>query len=683
MRTRILVSVCSVLAATPASAQDVSFSDLDVFQVEYASDVQIAPDGERVAYVRNGMSIMRDRREGRLWIVSTDGSVHRKLTSADRSESSPRWSPDGSRIAFVSGGDDGAEIYVYWVETGESARLTQLARSPRDLAWSHDGRQIAFSMLVPEAGPQLVSMPVKPDGAQWADPPRVTTRVRHESDGSGFIEPGFNHIFVIPADGGTPRQITAGDFHHRGPVWMPDGRSIVFSANREPDWEYQLVESELYQVGLDGGGTTRLTRRNGPDASPAIAPDGSTVAYVGYDDRVQTYQTRDLYLVRPDGSRRRRLLDDLDRSVSSPVWASDGSGIYFAYDDEGDTKVGFATTDGGFRVVAEGLGGTAVARPYGGGNFSVANNGTVAFTQTNSADPSEVALVEPSGARRVLTALNADLKSQRHLADAEVFWTESSHDRRRIQSWIVHPPGFDRTKRYPLILEIHGGPISNYGDRFSAEIQLYASAGYVVVFSNPRGSTGYGAEFGNLLYHDYPGNDYDDLMSVVDAVIERGYVDDDQLYVTGGSAGGIMTAWIVGNTERFRAAVVTKPVVNWISKTLVADNYNGYMEYRYPGTPWENPEGYWQFSPLSVVGNVSTPTMVMVGTADLRTPLSEAKQLYHALKLRRIDTALVEIPGAYHNISNRPSQLIAKVLNTVAWFERYRSGQPPISDAEG
>jgi dipeptidyl aminopeptidase/acylaminoacyl peptidase len=236
---------------------------------------------------------------------------------------------------------------------------------------------------------------------------------------------------------------------------------------------------------------------------------------------------------------------------------------------------------------------------------------------------------------------------------------------------VVHPPDFDPSRQYPLLLEIHGGPISNYGDRFSAEVQLYATAGYIVVYSNPRGSTGYGEEFGNLLYHDYPGNDYDDLMSVVDAMIERGYVDEESLYVTGGSAGGIMTAWIVGKTNRFRAAVVTKPVVNWISKTLVADNYNGYMHYRYPGTPWENPMGYWKFSPLSLVQNVETPTMVMVGTADLRTPLSESKQLYHALKLRRIPTALVTIPGSYHNISNRPSQLIAKVRHAIAWFKRY------------
>ena len=671
-----LFLTATIFGAITLHAQQSPLVNEDIFEIEYASDVQISPDATMVAYVRYSMSIMRDRREGRLWLVGTDGSSHRKLTSEDRSESSPRWSPDGTRIAFVSGSTEGSEIYVYWVETGQIARLTQLERSPGGIAWSPDGRQIAFTMLVPEARPVFATMPAKPAGAEWADPPIVETRVRHEADGSGVIEPGFQHIFVIPADGGSARQITAGDFQHGAPVWGADGRSILFNANRRPGWEWELDQSDIYQISLNDGVTVPLTSRNGPDGGQVVSPDGSSVAFTSFEDRVRTYQTQDLHLMRADGSGKSILLKELDRSVTGLAWAADGSGVYFSYEDEGITKVGFTTTAGGWRVVAEHLGGTSVGRAYGGGNYSVARDGTVAFTYTRSDDPSEVALVTPDGRQRMVTNLNGDLKSRTQLATAEMFWTESSHDGRPIQSWILHPPDFDPDSRYPLLLEIHGGPVSNYGDRFAGEFQLYTSAGFVVVYSNPRGSTGYGEEFGDLLYHDYPGNDYDDLISAVDAVIKRGYIDEDQLYVTGGSAGGIMTAWIVGHTNRFRAAVVTKPVVNWISKTLVADNYNGYMHRRYPGTPWENPEAYWDFSPLSVVGDIETPTMVMVGTADLRTPLSEAKQLYHALTLRRVDTALVQIPGAYHNISNRPSQLIAKVINTVAWFDRYKVGTP-------
>ena len=671
-----LFLTATIFGAITLHAQQSPLVNEDIFEIEYASDVQISPDATMVAYVRYSMSIMRDRREGRLWLVGTDGSSHRKLTSEDRSESSPRWSPDGTRIAFVSGSTEGSEIYVYWVETGQIARLTQLERSPGGIAWSPNGRQIAFTMLVPEARPVFATMPAKPAGAEWADPPIVETRVRHEADGSGVIEPGFRHIFVIPADGGSARQITAGDFQHGAPVWGADGRSILFNANRRPGWEWELDQSDIYQISLNDGVTVPLTSRNGPDGGQVVSPDGSSVAFTSFEDRVRTYQTQDLHLMRADGSGKSLLLEELDRSVTGLAWAADGSGVYFSYEDEGITKVGFTTTAGGWRVVAEHLGGTSVGRAYGGGNYSVARDGTVAFTYTRSDDPSEVALVTPDGRQRMVTNLNGDLKSRTQLATAEMFWTESSHDGRPIQSWILHPPDFDPDSRYPLLLEIHGGPVSNYGDRFAGEFQLYTSAGFVVVYSNPRGSTGYGEEFGDLLYHDYPGNDYDDLISAVDAVIKRGYIDEDQLYVTGGSAGGIMTAWIVGHTNRFRAAVVTKPVVNWISKTLVADNYNGYMHRRYPGTPWENPEAYWDFSPLSVVGDIETPTMVMVGTADLRTPLSEAKQLYHALTLRRVDTALVQIPGAYHNISNRPSQLIAKVINTVAWFDRYKVGTP-------
>nr|MBX2873840.1 prolyl oligopeptidase family serine peptidase [Saprospiraceae bacterium] len=241
-----------------------------------------------------------------------------------------------------------------------------------------------------------------------------------------------------------------------------------------------------------------------------------------------------------------------------------------------------------------------------------------------------------------------------------------------IQGWIVYPPNFDPSKKYPLLIENHGGPISNYGDRFSPEMQLYATAGFVVLYPNPRGSTSYGESFGNLLYHNYPGDDYQDVMDGVDAMLEKNYITEDSLFVTGGSAGGIMSAWMIGKNNRFRAAAVIKPVMNWISKTLTADNYYGYAYSRYPGQPWENMEAYWKFSPISLVGNIETPTLVMVGSSDMRTPLSESKQLYHALKLRKIETALVEVPGAFHFIANRPSQLITKIEHIVAWFDRYR-----------
>lgn len=671
----LLLSAFGLAAEDPMKSAD-RFTELDVFQLEYASDPQISPDGKRIVYVRNSMDIMSDRRRSDIWIVDFDGSRHRPLVAEEASESSPRWSPDGTKLAFVSraGGKGPSQIYLRWMDNGLTARLTQLTKAPGGLSWSPDGRWIAFSMLVPSAPPKLAEMPPQPQGAQWADPPRVINRLRNRADGRGYLEHGFSHLFLLPAEGGTPRQVTSGAFHIQGPpVWTPDGKSLLFTSNRNPDWEYEFRNSEIYSVSVENGEIRALTDRDGPDRSPAVSPDGRYVAYVGLDDRLQTYQVARLSIMNADGTGKRVLVSGLDRGAASPVWDPSGGGVYFQYDDLGNSKIAYATMEGQVSVLAGDLGGASLGRPYGGGSFSVAPDGRFAFTQTRPEYPGDVAVGRRGSSEvRRITRLNEDLLDHKKLGDVEEIWYRSSFDGRRIQGWIVKPPDFDPAGKYPLILEIHGGPISNYGDRFTAEIQLYASAGYVVLYANPRGSTSYGEEFGNLLHHNYPGQDYDDLISGVDAVIARGYLDEKRLYVTGGSAGGIMTAWIVGKTQRFRAAVAAKPVINWISKTLVADNYYAYHRYRYPGYAWENPEAYWKFSPISLVGNVSTPTLLMTGDADLRTPLSEAEQFYHALKLRRVETALVRIPGASHNITRRPSQLIAKVAHVLAWFEKYR-----------
>ncbi len=653
--------------AVPASAgAQTAFQPMDVFQLEFAVDPQISPDGSQVVYVRTSMDIMKDRQRTELWIVNTDGTGHRPLSAG----AGPRWSPDGTRVAYVADG----QIELRWMDTGETATLTQVLEPPRNIRWSPDGRRLAFNKLVPYPPPQLVAPPKPPPGATWADPPIMEDRFKSKQDGVGYLDFGYDHLFVLPVEGGTPVQVTTGDFQHSGPAaWTPDGLQLVFSSNRKPDWERDYRNSELYLAPVGGGEIRALTSRNGPDHSPAVSPDGQQVAFVGNEDRLRTYQVRRLEVMNLDGSGRRVVTSGLDRSVSNPVWAADGHRIYFHYDDEGNRKVAFTTLDGEVAVLGESGGGSAYGLPYGSGSFSVADTGAFAFNQTRPDQPGEVAAGAPGESVRRITSLNEDLLRQRTLGEVEEIWWDSSADGRPVQGWIVKPPGFDPSRRYPFILEIHGGPIAHYGDRFSAEMQLFAAAGYVVLYANPRGSTSYGEEFGDLLYHNYPGNDFDDLMSGVDAVIARGYVDEDNLFVTGGSAGGIMTAWIVGKTDRFRAAVSEKPVINWISKTLTADNWFNYFGNRYEGLPWEDPEPYWKFSPLSLVGNVSTPTMVLTGSLDLRTPLSESYQLFHALKFRGIDTAVVRIPGAFHNMSRRPSELIAKVANQIAWFEKYRT----------
>jgi acylaminoacyl-peptidase len=373
-----------------------------------------------------------------------------------------------------------------------------------------------------------------------------------------------------------------------------------------------------------------------------------------------------------EGSGSRQLTTTLDRDVQDPVWASDGSGLTFLYEDQGNGKIGFVGLDGAVRKLADDAAGLSIDRPYTGGQFSAAPDGRFAFTLSAPDHLADVALGDRrAGAPRRLTRLNDDLLGARNLATLEELWLESSHDARRVHAWIAKPPDFDPGRKYPLILEIHGGPFAAYGDVFSADVQLYAAAGYVVLYVNPRGSTSYGEEFGNLIHHAYPGHDYDDLMSAVDAVVGRGFVDPERLYVTGGSGGGVLTAWIVGKTDRFRAAVVAKPVIDWTSFVLTADAANFFYKYWFPAAPWEEPEAYWSRSPLSLVGNVTTPTMLLTGEADYRTPISESEQYYQALKIRKVDTAMVRIPGASHSIDERPSQLIAKAAHILAWFDRH------------
>ncbi|MEN0046144.1 MAG: S9 family peptidase [Bacteroidota bacterium] len=649
--------------------------ELDIFEIEYASDPQIAPNGDEVVYRRMGFDIMNDRPTGNLWIVDENGKNHRKLTSKMGNESQARWSPEGDRIAFVSSHAEGTEVYMYWRESGQVAQITQLENSPSNLAWSPDGKWLAFTMKVSDSAPVLVTPPRKPKGAKWASPPRITDRLKHEADGQGYLAPGYTHIFLIPSDGGTPQQLSFGKFNYNSQLsWTPDSKSILFSANLAEDWEYSFRNSEIYKVNIQSGEMTELTNRNGPDTNPIVSPDGRYVAYLSFEDRMQAYQIRRLYLMDLNGAKKQLLCKKLDRSISNIVWNADSKGVYFSYDDFGNTKIGFANLDGDYQKVADNMGGTTIGRPYASGSFSVAENGKIAYTYTTPELPSDVAILPVYKPKpRMITRLNEDLLGRRKLGKVESITYNSSVDGRKIQGWIVYPPNYVKGRQYPLIVENHGGPILNYGDRFTAEIQLYAAAGYVVFYPNPRGSTSYGEKFGNLLYHNYPGEDFNDVMDGVDNLIARDLVDEEQLFVTGGSAGGIMTAWIIGKTNQFKAAVVAKPVMNWISKTLVADNYYGYANTRYPGQPWENWETYWRFSPISLVGNVQTPTMVMVGMNDLRTPPSEAKQLYHALKLRKIETVLVEIPGASHGIARRPSQLITKVAHALAWFEKYRS----------
>ena len=663
-----------LIAIVRLNAQE-KFELEDIFALQYANDIQISPDGKQIVYRKMGYDIMSDKNVGNLWIVNTDGSGHQKLTLKDADETSPRWSPSGDRIAFVSQGNKGSEIFIYWTQTAKMARMTQLPQNPSSLTWSPNGLQLAFSMFVPSLPPVIAKIPKSPKGAKWAKKPRITDRLNHESDGKGYIPTGFSHLFIMPSSGGLVKQVSSGNFHHRGSIsWSKDSTTLYFSANRKPDWEYDFRNSEIYKINLNDGQILPLTERDGPDSAPSISPNGKMIAFIGFDDKREAYQNRLLYLMDIEGSEKRLISQNIDASISSIKWDAESKGLYFNYDQHGNGKIGYLSTNGKFKKITDNRGGTTLGRPYSSGMFSVSKNGKLAYTYSRPNHPADIATVDHNGQNwKRLTDFNQALFAFKKPGKVEELWYTSSVDGRKLQGWIVYPPDYDSSKKYPFMVENHGGPISNYGDRYSIEMQLYAAAGYIVFYPNPRGSTSYGEEFANLLLNNYPGEDYNDVMDGVDTCIAKGIAHEDQLFVAGGSAGGIMSAWMIGKNSRFEAAVVVKPVMNWTSKLLVADNYYGYTNSRYEGQVWENPTSYWNFSPISLVGNIQTPTMVMVGMNDLRTPPSEAKQLYHALKLRKIPTVLVEIPEASHGIAKRPSNLMTKVAHTLAWFEKYRN----------
>jgi dipeptidyl aminopeptidase/acylaminoacyl peptidase len=668
--------------AAPATGPSRYLTGEDLFNLEWASDPEISPDGRTIAYVRESNDIMTDKSRPTIWLVDVATGQQRPLLAGSGAYFSPRWSPDGTRLAYVAAEGGSPQLYVRWMSSGESARITGLPNSPNAIAWSPDGRRIAYSMLVPDEAPSLGKAPAKPEGAKWADPLQVINTVTYRFDGAGYLKPGYRQIFWVPADGGAPTQLTFGETNAGGPVsWTPDGRSILFSADLSPNWQLEPQQSEVYRISIDGGAPVALTNRDGPDNSPVVSPDGRHIAWVGFDDKHLGYQNRRLYVMNIDGSDKHMLTGSLDRSVGGPQWAGN-SAIYVQVEDRGVNRVERVGLDGSIREVASGMGFGELDRPYAGGDFSVSNNGVVAMTSGDPLHPNQVAVASGGNIRR-LTHLSSSLLDSKVLGQVQKLPVASEYDQKPIDAWMVTPPDFDPAKKYPLILEIHGGPYAAYGPQFSTDDQLYAAHGYVVVYSNPRGSTSYGEDFANQIEKAYPGHDYDDLMSVVDAAIATGHVDPHNLFVTGGSGGGVLTSWIVGKTDRFSAAAAQKPVINWASWGLTADIADFSSPYWFAKRPWEDPMGYWNRSPLSLVGNVKTPTLVVVGSEDYRTPDSEAEQFYEALKIRGVPTEFVKVPGASHEtLTDRPSQSAAKASAILAWFDKYRSNGTAAAPAD-
>jgi len=649
------------------------FDPMDVFDLEWANDPRVSPDGKTVVYVRKSNDIMKDRERSNLWQVSVDGTDHRPLYSGLKSIRSPRWSPSGEKLAFISNDTGSQQIHVRWIDNGETAIISQLQAAPSNLSWSPDGKWLAFTMNIKAPAETIAEPRTKPEGANWAKGPITVTTTQYQYDGQGIVAPAYRHVFIVPADGGTARQLTQGNFNHYGSLaWSSDSEQVFFSAYRSDDWELVSNEADIYSVSIISSKIKQITNQPGAERSPVTSPNGQYIAFTKEERRPLAYSPDRIAIMDLDGKNIRMLSEDLDGDGNNLMWASDSKSIYYAYDERGIRKIGRATIKGKLNSVIAGLGGTTIGRPYLSGEFHALNN-TIAFTHGTSDRPANVAVIIDDQIK-ILTNLNEDILGHRKLGTVNEIKYQSSFDGKEIQGWYITPPDFDPAKKYPLILEIHGGPHLAYGPYFSAELQIMAAAGYVVFYDNYRGSLSYGEDFALLLQYKYSSKeDFADHISGIDSLIELGFVDDTNLFIAGGSAGGIATAYAVGLTDRFNAAVAAKPVINWLSKPLTADSMVGQIYHQFPGPPWEHLEHYWKRSPLSLMGNVTTPTMLLTGEDDRRTPISETEQFYQALRLRGIDSAMVRLPDTSHGIASRPSRLITKVDHILAWFERYKT----------
>ncbi len=666
------------------------FTSKRIFDLEYASAPQISPDGKTIIYARRSMDKFNDKVRSDLWSIDTRTGVQRPLISGKGSTSSVRWSPSGDRILYLTAVDGKPSLQVRYLDSGESFSIAQFEQNPSAPRWSPDGQSIAFSMFVSKEAPSLTSPPSAPEGAEWAEPVRVFDDLVIRVDGAGYLKPGTEQVFVVSAEGGTPRQITFGENRFHSPAWLSND-SLIVQGNDVENPELDPIESDLYKVELSDFSLSKLTDRDGPDHSAMVAPNKKLVAYRGYDDELKGYQQTDVFVMQADGSNVRNLTDGYDHTVDSVQWLANSRGLIAQTQVNGFVNLVSIDLSGNIKVLATDVGGTSFGRPYAAGSFSIASSAggaspMITYTKGSPDRPAEVAFQKGSARSQVLTDLNSDVLPFLDMASIEEIEVKSRHDGRSIEAWVALPKGFEADGSYPMLLEIHGGPYTMYGPFFATEIQRYAAEGYVTVYVNPRGSTGYGEEFAQLIEKAYPGNDHEDLMTVVDELVKKEYVDEERLFITGGSGGGVLTSWAIGKTDRFAAAATIKPVINWATMALSADIARFVSRHWIGAQPWEDPELYWRRSPISLVGNVKTPTLVMVGEEDWRTPAWEAEQFYTALKLQKVDSALVRIPGAPHFIAGRPSNLIAKVDNILGWFAKYdpanKSGELPEIDVE-
>lgn len=660
-----LAALCACAFTACASAAARTLQLEQYLQWEQVRAPQISPDGNTIVYTRSRADAVEDRFVPELWVMDADGHNHRFLTEG----SQPSWSPDGTRIAYVANAGASAEIFVRWMTApGSATQVTRARLSPANLAWSPDSRSIAFRSLVPTSRTWNVGMPAPPAGATWAEEPMIIDSLVNRIDHVGR-NPGYKHLFMVSAEGGEVRQLTQGEWNTGAQLalvveisgrydWTPDGRSIVFSADRAADRVKQFRRSFIHRLDVATKEITPVVDRPGFWASPRISPDGKLLAYFGRQDSTAAYAAQELHVMDLQTSADRILIADAPGDITDLEWANNNRGVYFVVEQAGARNIQYAAVDGSMRPITTG--------PHVLTLSSISKTGVAVGTATSIERPADVARFDLRGGKvQRLTAVNEDVLRDVEISRPEEIWFDSNGA--RVQGWIMRPPGFDPARKYPLILYIHGGPHMMYDVGFTFRMQEMAAQGYTLLFINPRGSTGYGAAFANAIDNNYPGPDVDDLMLGLDAAIARGHVDTKRMYVTGCSGGGLLTATLVTRTNRFAAAAALCAVTDWISLAGTGDTARWIYNTIRPGW-WEDASAWLERSPVMHAAKVKTPTLLMTGDLDLRTPVSQAEEFYVALKMNNVPSKLVVLKRQAHGWPADPSNVMRTQLYLRKWF---------------
>ncbi|MFN0087423.1 MAG: S9 family peptidase [Blastocatellia bacterium] len=695
--------ILSLVLSVIATAQDKrGITETDLFKFNWIADPQISPDGSRVAFVKVWVNQKADRYDSALWIVPTDGKPARQLTAGPR-DSTPRWSPDGKQLAFIrsaekEGRPQPPQLYLLRLDGGEAQPITEMARGAGGFEWSPDGRTIVFSSsedAEKKEKEKTEGGDVKEKQPERVSDVRVINRATYRSNGPGYLNPkNHSHLWSIglPASPGEmpkPRQLTRGNFDEGNPTWSPDGSHIYFVSNRVREPYYESPRTELFSISPDGGDEKKALTFEGGMRDYTFSGDGRRIAFGGVISHkpVRSYTQPDLFVM-DLGAAPKNLTADYDFDIGggiggdqraprggSPggvIWSRDNRYLYVNVAEHGRANLK--------RIDAA----TGKVEPLTAGDHDIQgytatpDTSKMALLVSTSVNIGDLFLLDAaSGKMTQLTRINDELFSQLNLTRPEEIWYDS-FDGRKIQGWIQKPPNFDPSKKYPFILEIHGGPHSAYGFTFTHEFQWMAAKGYVVLYTNPRGSTSYGQDFGNIIQYNYPGDDHKDLMLGVDEVLKRGYLDEKRLGVTGGSGGGVLTNWAVGQTTRFAAAVSQRSIADWAGFWYTAD-FTLFTPTWFRGAPWEDPTDFVKRSPITHVRNITTPMMFIEGEADWRTPPNEGGEvMFRALKYRRIPTVMVRFPNESHELSRSgaPWHRVERLQHILNWFDKYLQDKP-------